>query len=68
MAITNAIDVGLALDIFLEQVQADLQVEAAGVLLYDPHGQVLEPTAARGFQVRFIVGKMDTMSGFCDAD
>ena len=51
MAITNAIDVGLALDIFLEQVQADLQVEAAGVLLYDPHAQVLEPTAARGFGV-----------------
>lgn len=49
MAITNAIDVGLALDIFLEQVQADLQVEAAGVLLYDPHGQRLEPRAARGF-------------------
>jgi PAS domain S-box-containing protein/putative nucleotidyltransferase with HDIG domain len=51
MAITNAIDVGLALDIFLEQVQADLGVEAAGVLLYEPHGQTLQPTAGRGFDV-----------------
>ncbi len=49
MAITNAIDVGLALDIFLEQVQADLGVEAAGVLLYESHGQMLQPTAGRGF-------------------
>ncbi len=51
MAITNAIDVGLALDIFLEQVQADLQVEAAGVLLYEPHTQSLQAVAARGFDV-----------------
>jgi PAS domain S-box-containing protein len=49
MAITNAVDVGLALDIFLEQVQADLKVEAAGVLLYDEHTQTLQPAAARGF-------------------
>ncbi len=49
MAITNAVDVALALDIFLEQVQADLKVDAAGVLLYDAHTQTLQPTAARGF-------------------
>jgi PAS domain S-box-containing protein/putative nucleotidyltransferase with HDIG domain len=49
MAITNSVDVGLALDIFLEQVQADLKVDAAGVLLYDEHAQTLQPTAARGF-------------------
>jgi PAS domain S-box-containing protein/putative nucleotidyltransferase with HDIG domain len=49
MAITSAVDVVLALDIFLEQVQVDLKVEAAGVLLYDGHTQTLQPTAARGF-------------------
>lgn len=49
MAITNAVDVGLALDIFLEQVQADLSIEAAGVLLFDEHAGTLQPTAARGF-------------------
>ncbi len=49
MAITNAVDVSLALDIFLEQVQADLGVEAAGVLLFESHRQLLQPTAARGF-------------------
>ena len=49
MAITNSVDVGLALDIFLEQVQSDLKIEAAGVLLYDEHTQTLQPTAARGF-------------------
>ncbi|MDF1522039.1 MAG: PAS domain S-box protein [Trueperaceae bacterium] len=58
MAITNAIDVGLALDIFLEQVQADLQVEAAGVLLYDPHAQTLEPAAARGFETPLAKGRV----------
>lgn len=51
MAITNAIDVGLALDIFLEQVQALLKVDAAGVLLYDEASQTLQPAAARGFDV-----------------
>lgn len=50
MAITNAIDVALALDIFLEQVQADLGVEAAGVLLVDADGETLRPTAMRGFE------------------
>ena len=49
MAITNAVDVGLALDIFLEQAQALLKVDAAGVLLYDEHAQTLQPAAARGF-------------------
>jgi PAS domain S-box-containing protein/putative nucleotidyltransferase with HDIG domain len=49
MAITNAVDVGLALDIFLEQVLADLKIDAAGVLLYDEHTQMLQPAAARGF-------------------
>ena len=49
MAITNAVDVGLALDIFLEQVQALLSIDAAGVLLYDEHAQALQPAAARGF-------------------
>jgi PAS domain S-box-containing protein/putative nucleotidyltransferase with HDIG domain len=49
MAITNAVDVSLALDILLEQVLAELKVDAAGVLLYDEHTQTLEPAAARGF-------------------
>jgi PAS domain S-box-containing protein/putative nucleotidyltransferase with HDIG domain len=49
MAITNSVDVGLALDIFLEQVQSDLKIDAAGVLLYDAHAQTLQPAAARGF-------------------
>ncbi len=49
MAITNAVDVGLALDIFLEQVQSLLKVDAAGVLLFDQAAQTLQPAAARGF-------------------
>lgn len=71
MAITNAIDVALALDIFLEQVQADLQVEAAGVLLYDPHAQVLEPTAARGFGGPLAVDRVrlgDALAGHAALD
>ena len=49
MAITTAIDVTLALDIFLEQVVALLHVDAAGVLLYDERSETLQPAAARGF-------------------
>jgi PAS domain S-box-containing protein len=49
MAITNAADVGLALDIFLEQVQQMLQVDAVGALLFDEHAATLQPAAARGF-------------------
>ena len=49
MAITNAADVGLALDIFLEQVQHMLKVDAVGALLFDEHAATLQPAAARGF-------------------
>jgi len=51
MAITTAVDVNLALDIFLEQVVALLHVDAAGVLLFDERAQTLTPAAARGFGV-----------------
>lgn len=51
MAITTAVDVSLALDIFLEQVVSLLHVDAAGALLYDERSETLQPVAARGFGV-----------------
>jgi len=49
MATTTAVDVGLALDIFLEQVETLLRIDATGVLLFDERAQALQPAAARGF-------------------
>ena len=51
MATTTAVDVGLALDIFLEQVESVLGIDATGVLLLDEGAGTLQPAAARGFGV-----------------
>jgi PAS domain S-box-containing protein len=68
MAITNAVDVGLALDIFLEQVQTLLAVDAAGVLLFDERARTLQPAAARGFDAEparsTFVGLGEALAGF----
>jgi response regulator RpfG family c-di-GMP phosphodiesterase len=49
-AITSSFDMGFTLDIVLSQVITHLQVDAAGILLLDPTGQVLEYRATRGFR------------------
>jgi HD-GYP domain-containing protein (c-di-GMP phosphodiesterase class II) len=49
-AITSSFDMGFTLDIVLSQVITQLQVDAAGILLLDPTGQMLEYRAARGFR------------------
>ena len=50
VAITASHDLGFTLDIFLEQTLSQLGVDAADVLLYDPHNRSLEFAAGRGFQ------------------
>ncbi len=50
MAITNSVDVRLVLDIFMEQVCADLDVDAVAVLLFDAAGGELSPFVGRGFE------------------
>ncbi len=49
MAITNSVDVRLVLDIFLDQILADLSVDAVAVLLLDDAGEALRPFVGKGF-------------------
>jgi response regulator RpfG family c-di-GMP phosphodiesterase len=49
-AITSSFDLRFTFDLFLSQVIAQLQVDAASILLLDPSGQTLEYRATRGFR------------------
>jgi response regulator RpfG family c-di-GMP phosphodiesterase/PAS domain-containing protein len=51
MAITASLDLRVTLDVLLDQVTSQLHVDAAGVLLLNPHTQLLEFLAGRGFRV-----------------
>jgi PAS domain S-box-containing protein len=53
-AITGSLDLSLTLLIALEQVARQLNVDAADVLLLDPHTQMLEYAAGRGFRSKAI--------------
>jgi PAS domain S-box-containing protein len=50
MAITASLDVRVTLSILLSQVTAQLAIDAAGVMLLNPHTQMLEYSAVRGFR------------------
>ncbi|MDR7401196.1 MAG: GAF domain-containing protein [Armatimonadota bacterium] len=49
VAITSSLDLRVTLDVLLDQVITELRVDAAAVLLLNPHSQHLECGAARGF-------------------
>jgi putative nucleotidyltransferase with HDIG domain len=49
-AITSSLDLNFTLKIFLEQVAARLSVDAADVLLFNPHLHTLDYAAGRGFR------------------
>ncbi|MBA4379653.1 MAG: hypothetical protein C0393_03025 [Anaerolinea sp.] len=53
-AITGSLDLHLTLSIVLKQVISQLNVDAADVLLLNPHLQTLEYAAGRGFRGREI--------------
>jgi PAS domain S-box-containing protein len=50
MAITSSLDLRVILNILLEQVLAQIPVDAASVLLLNPHTLLLEHAASRGFK------------------
>jgi HD-GYP domain-containing protein (c-di-GMP phosphodiesterase class II) len=50
IAITASFDLRLTMGVILEQTTSQLGVDAADVLLLDPHIQMLEYTAGRGFR------------------
>ena len=49
-AITSSFDLHFTLDLFLSQVVAQLQADAASILILDTNGQTLEYRAMRGFR------------------
>jgi putative nucleotidyltransferase with HDIG domain len=49
-AITGSLDLHLSLDVVLTKAMTQLQVDAACVLLFNPHLQTLEYAAAQGFR------------------
>jgi HD-GYP domain-containing protein (c-di-GMP phosphodiesterase class II) len=49
-AISGSLDLRLTLSIALEQVASQLNVDAAAVLLLNPHNQTLEYSSGRGFR------------------
>jgi PAS domain S-box-containing protein len=50
MAISDSLDLRLTLNVLLDQLTAQLQVDAASILLLNPHSLVLEFAAGRGFK------------------
>jgi PAS domain S-box-containing protein len=52
-AISSSVDLHMNLAMLLKQVVTQLGVHAAGVLLFNPVSQMLEPVAASGFRTRF---------------
>jgi PAS domain S-box-containing protein/putative nucleotidyltransferase with HDIG domain len=48
-AITGSLDLGLTLSVILEQVTTQQNVDAADILLLNPHSHLLEFVAGRGF-------------------
>ncbi len=50
IAVASSLDLRVTLNVFLEQVSSQLSVDATDILLLNPHLQVLEYAAGRGFR------------------
>lgn len=50
MLVTSSLDIGVTLNVLVEQVITQLGIDAADVLLYNPDTQRLEYAAGRGFR------------------
>lgn len=50
LVIAGSMDAQFVLEILLDKVRQQLSVDAAGVLLFDPHLRILEYAASRGFR------------------
>jgi len=56
MTIASSFDLRLTLDIFLEQTRTQLGVDAADILIYNPHTQMLDYAAGIGFRTSALQG------------
>jgi PAS domain S-box-containing protein len=54
MAITSSLDLRITLNVFLEEVMSQLHVDAAAVLLLNPHTKTLEYALGKGFRKEYI--------------
>jgi PAS domain S-box-containing protein/putative nucleotidyltransferase with HDIG domain len=54
LAITSSLDVRVVLNVLIDQVVAQLEVDAANIMLLDPNSQILEHACGRGFLTTFI--------------
>jgi PAS domain S-box-containing protein len=52
LAITSSLDLRVTLNVLLDQVASQLRVDAADVLLLNPHTQMLEYASGRGFRAQ----------------
>jgi len=50
LAITSSLDLNLTLSVILDHVRTQLNIDAASILLLDPHTQLLEFAAGAGFK------------------
>jgi PAS domain S-box-containing protein/putative nucleotidyltransferase with HDIG domain len=50
MAISSSLDLRVVINVLLDQVVTQLDVDAAAILLLDPHTQMLEYAGGRGFR------------------
>jgi HD-GYP domain-containing protein (c-di-GMP phosphodiesterase class II) len=50
LAITSGLDLSLTLSVILDHVRTQLNIDTASVLLLDPHTQLLEFAAGKGFR------------------
>ena len=50
MAINSSLDIQVTLSVFIDQVTSQLNLDAADVLLLNPHLKILEYAAGRGFR------------------
>jgi len=64
MVITSSLDVRVTLDVILDRVTAELGVDAAGVLLFNPYTQLLELARSRGFLDRHRAQRFHVGEGF----
>jgi PAS domain S-box-containing protein len=56
MAISSSLDLRVTLDVVLDKVTSQLSVDAAHVMLLNPHTQLLQHAASRGFRGSHVNG------------
>jgi PAS domain S-box-containing protein len=65
LAISGSLDLRVALNVLLDQLTTQLQVDAACILLLNPHTPALEYAAGRGFQSDAIIQAWIPLSKGC---